>query len=134
MQSLADPSTQYELEKHNYLVDKLKNNLFTAFTGPNPTTDEINDTLKEAKANKGYARALTHLHTMLISNVENNNGISETTKQQLRVAINSNMEELKESILPEDYKLLLNIKQNIKNNESLAQGQKNLFDLINNIA
>lgn len=134
MQSLADPTTQYELEKHNYLVDKLKNNLFMAFTGNNPTIEEINETLKQAKVNKGYARALTHLHAMLINNLEHNNGISEITKQQLRVDINSNMEELKESLLPDDYKLLLNIKQNIKNNESLAQGQKNLFDLINNIA
>ncbi|MEJ7457334.1 hypothetical protein [Staphylococcus saprophyticus] len=134
MQSLADPTTQYELEKHNYLVDKLKNNLFMAFTGNKPTIDEISNTLNQAKVDKGYARALTHLHAMLINNLENNNGIPDTTKQQLRIDINSNMEELKESLLPDNYKRLENIKQNINNNENLAQGQKHLFDLVSNIA
>ncbi|MDW3989166.1 hypothetical protein QI259_02480 [Staphylococcus saprophyticus] len=134
MQSLADPTTQYELEKHNYLVDKLKNNLFMAFIGNKPTIDEISNTLNQAKVDKGYARALTHLHAMLINNLENNNGIPDTTKQQLRIDINSNMEELKESLLPDDYKRLENIKQNINNNENLSQGQKHLFDLVSNIA
>lgn len=134
MQSLADPTTQFELEKHNYLVDKLKNNLFTAFTGSNPSLDEISNILKQAKVNKGYARALTHLHAMLINNAKNNENIPTTTKQQLQNDINTNMEELKESLLPDDYKRLVNIKQSINNNESLVQGQKHLFDLMNNIS
>lgn len=36
LQSAADLTTQYELDQHNCLVDKLKNGLVTAFTGSNP--------------------------------------------------------------------------------------------------
>src|SRR5699024_5009816 len=61
MQNLADPTTEYELQQHNYLVDKLKNTLITAFTSAAPSMDEIDSVFKQAEYDKGYARALTHL-------------------------------------------------------------------------
>ncbi|CEF18829.1 Putative uncharacterized protein [Staphylococcus xylosus] len=66
LQSAADLTTQYELDQHNCLVDKLKNGLVTAFTGSNPDMQELNSVLKQAESNTNYARAFTHLHAMLI--------------------------------------------------------------------
>lgn len=129
MQSMTDPTTQYELEQHNYLVDKLKNNLFTVFTGSKPSIEEIEETLKQADNNKGYARALTHLRATLLNNIENNN-IPLTTKQQLRTDIKSKMEELKASLLPFKYKQLLKIKQDISKKEIIVQGTKHHFELM----
>ncbi|WP_426428651.1 hypothetical protein [Staphylococcus equorum] len=131
--SAADPTTKYELEQHNYLVDKLKNNLFASFTGSNPSMDEINSILNQAASNKGYARALTHLHAMLINNIENNANIEQTTKQQLRSTVNDKMEEFKQDLLPFEYKELQNIKMNLERNSSAVRGQKHRFEMLNDM-
>lgn len=130
LQSATDPKTQYELEQHNYLVDKLKNNLVTAFTGSNPDLNELNFVLKQAKSNDNYARALTHLHAMLINNIESNESIEQTKKHQLRSSINAKMEELKQSLLPYEYKQLQNIKAKLERNENAVTGKKHRYEML----
>lgn len=130
LQSATDPTTQYELDQHNYLVDKLKNGLVTAFTGSNPDLNELNSVLKQAESNKDYARALTHLHAMLINNIEGNNKIEDTKKHQLRSSINTKMDELKQSLLPYEYKQLQNIKVKLDRNESAVTGQKHRYEML----
>src|SRR5699024_11403350 len=53
MQKSADPTTEYELQQHNYLVDELKKTLFKAFIGANPNMDELESVLKQAEYDKG---------------------------------------------------------------------------------
>lgn len=130
LQSATDPKTQYELDQHNYLVDKLKNSLVTAFTGSNPDLNELNSVLKQAESNTNYARALTHLHAMLINNIEGNNKIEDTKKHQLRTSINAKMEELKQSLLPYEYKQLQNIKAKLERNELAVIGQKHRYEML----
>ncbi|RIL33812.1 hypothetical protein BUY86_11555 [Staphylococcus equorum] len=130
LQSATDPKTQYELDQHNYLVDKLKNSLVTAFTGSNPDIEELNSVLKQAEINNNYARALTHLHAMLINNVESNTDIEQTKKHQLRSSINAKMEELKQSLLPYEYKQLQNIKVKLERNELAVIGQKHRYEML----
>ncbi|MEB7746528.1 hypothetical protein NGB19_06950 [Staphylococcus equorum] len=74
------------LSKANMLVDKLKNSLFRAFTGSNPDAQELNSILKQAENNVNYARALTHLHAMLISKIESNESI-EAKMEELKQII-----------------------------------------------
>lgn len=130
LQSATDPKTQYELDQHNYLVDKLKNSLVTAFTGSNPDLNELNSVLKQAESNKDYARALTHLHAMLINNIEGNNKIEDTKKHQLRSSINTKMDELQQSLLPYEYKQLQNIKAKLERNELAVIGQKHRYEML----
>ncbi|CCI61338.1 hypothetical protein SEQMU2_14925 [Staphylococcus equorum subsp. equorum Mu2] len=130
LQSATDPTTQYELDQHNYLVDKLKNSLVTAFTGSNPDLNELNSVLKQAESNKDYARALTHLHAMLINNIEGNNKIEDTKKHQLRSSINTKMDELQQSLLPYEYKQLQNIKAKLERNELAVIGQKHRYEML----
>mgnify|MGYP006965328059 CR=1 FL=1 len=130
LQAAADPTTQYELDQHNYLVDKLKNGLVTAFTGSNPDMQELNSILKQAESNTNYARAFTHLHAMLINNIESNSAIKENKKHQLRSSINAKMEELKQSLLPYEYKQLQNIKAKLERNENAVTGQKHRYEML----
>ena len=130
LQSATDPTTQYELDQHNYLVDKLKNSLVTAFTGSNPDLNELNSVLKQAESNTNYARALTHLHAMLINNIESNSGIEQTQKHQLRSSINTKMDELKQSLLPYEYKQLQNIKAKLERNENAVTGKKHRYEML----
>lgn len=130
LQSASDPKTQYELDQHNYLVDKLKNSLVTAFTGSNPDIEELNSVLKQAECNSNYARAFTHLHAMLINNIENNSVIEQSKKHKLRSSINSKMEELKQSLLPYEYKQLQNIKTKLERNKNAVTGQKHRYEML----
>src|SRR5699024_9000159 len=41
MEKLNYPTTEYELQQHNYLVNKFKKTLFTAFTSTNPSINEL---------------------------------------------------------------------------------------------
>lgn len=133
LQSASDPKTQYELDQHNYLVDKLKNSVVTAFTGSNPDIEELNSVLKQAETNTNYARAFTHLHAMLINNIESNSNIEQTKKHQLRSSINAKMNELKQSLLPYEYKQLQNIKEKLNLNELAVTGQKHRYEMLNDM-
>lgn len=128
LQSASDPKTQY------YLVDKLKNGLVTAFTGSNPDMQELNQELnsvfKQAESNTNYARAFTHLHAMLINNIESNSGIQQTQKHQLRSSINAKMDELKQRLLPYEYKQLQNNKAKLERNENAVTGQKHRYEML----
>lgn len=130
LQSASDPKTQYELDQHNYLVDKLKNSLVTAFTGTKPDMQELNSVIKQAESNTNYARAFTHLHAMLINNIESNSNIEQTKKHQLRSSINIKMDELKKSLLPYEYKQLQNIKTKLERNENAVTGQKHRYEML----
>lgn len=133
MQNLADPTTEYELQQRNYLVDKLKNTLITAFTSAAPSMDEIDSVFKQAEYNKGYARALTHLQSILTRNIDSNNQISDGLKQSLHVDLADKMQEVHKQVLPVDYQTVQEIKKNIDNNIGLAIGQLHQFDVLNNI-
>lgn len=130
LQSASDPKTQYELDQHNYLVDKLKNSLVTAFTGTKPDMQELNSVIKQTESNTNYARAFTHLHAMLINNIESNSNIEQTKKHQLRSSINIKMDELKKSLLPYEYKQLQNIKTKLERNENAVTGQKHRYEML----
>ena len=130
LQSATDPKTQYELDQHNYIVDKLKNNLVSAFTGSNPDMSELNSVLKQAESNKDYARALTHLQATLINNIEGNTKIEDTKKHQLRASINAKMDELQQSLLPYEYKQLQNIQAKLERNENAVIGQKHRYEML----
>src|SRR5699024_1229922 len=123
MQGKSDSTTEYELQQHNYLVNKLKNTLFATFTGANPSIDELDNVLKKAEYDKEYARALTHLQSMLINNIDCNNRISNGLKQSLRVNLANKMQEIHIRVLSINYQTVQEIKNNIKNNIELAKGQ-----------
>jgi len=133
MQKSADPTTEYELQQHNYLVDELKKTLFKAFIGANPNMDELESVLKQAEYDKGYAQALTCLQSMLTSNITGNNQISEELKQRLRVDLADKMQEIHMHVLSVDYQTVQEIKKNINKNIGLAGGQLHQFALLNNI-
>lgn len=130
LQAAADPTTKYELEQHNYLVDKLKNNLVATFTGSNANMNELNSVLKQSENDKNYARALTHMHGMLLNNIENNASIEQPKKHQLREGINTKMEELKQSILPYEYKQLQNIKENLDRSASSTTSKAHRYQML----
>jgi len=133
MEKLASPTTEYELQQHNYLVDNLKKTLFTAFTGVNPSINELDSVLKQIEYDKGHARALMHLQSMLTSNIDCNSQISDELKQSLRVDLANKMQEVNIYVLPADYKVVQEIKENINNNIGLISEQLYQFDLLNNI-
>lgn len=133
MQKLIEPTTENELQQHNYLVGKLKSTLLTAFTSANPSINELDSILKRTKYDKEYARALTHLQSMLTSNIDGNNQIKDELKQSLHVDLADKMQEVHMHILPVDYQVVQEIKKNINNNIELVRGQLHQFDLLNNI-
>lgn len=133
IQKLAEPTTEYALQHHNYLVDKLKNTLFTAFTGVNPSINELDRVLERTKCDKEYARALIYLQSMLTSNIDGNNQINDELKQSLHVDLANKMQEVHMHVLPVDYQVVQKIKKNISNNIELIRGQLHQFDLLNNI-
>lgn len=127
------PTTEYALQQHNYLVGKLKNTLLTVFTGTNPSINELDRVLKQTKYDKEYARALTHLQSMLTSNIDGNNQINDELKQSLHVDLANKIQEVHMHVLPVDYQVVQKIKKNISNNIELIRGQLYQFDLLNNI-
>jgi len=133
MQKSADPTTEYELQQHNYLVNKLKNTLFTVFTGANPSMNELNSILKQTEYDKRYAQALIQLQSMLTSNIDSNNQISNGLKQNLRISLADKMQEVHMRVLPVDYQTVQEIKNNINNNIGLVTGQLHQFDLLHNM-
>lgn len=46
IQKLGYPTTKYESKQHSYLVNKLKNVLFSIFTGTNPSVNKLERVLK----------------------------------------------------------------------------------------
>lgn len=133
MQKSADPTAEYELQQHNYLVNKLKNTLFTVFTGANPSMNELNSILKQTEYDKRYAQALIQLQSMLTSNIDSNNQISNGLKQNLRINLADKMQEVHMRVLPVDYQTVQEIKNNINNNIGLVTGQLHQFDLLHNM-
>ncbi len=133
MQKLTDPTIKYEIQQHNYLVNKLKNILFTVFTGANPSMDELDYVLKQIKYDKKNARALTHLQSMLTSNIDSNNQISNELKQSLHANLADKMQEVHMHVLPVDYQTVQEIKKNINNNIGLVTGQLHQFNLLHSI-
>lgn len=103
IQKLGYPTTKYESKQHSYLVNKLKNVLFSIFTATNTSVNELERVLKQIKYDKEYARALTHLQSMLTSNISGNNQISDELKQLLLVDLADKMQEVHMHILQVDY-------------------------------
>lgn len=94
-----------------YLVSYAKNVLFTTFPGTNPSVNELEYVLKQIKYDKEYARALTHLQSMLTSNISGNNQISDELKQRLLVDLADKMQEVHMHILQVDYQTVQEIKK-----------------------
>lgn len=94
-----------------YLVSYVKNVLFATFTGTNPSMNELECVLKQIKYDKEYARALTHLQSMLTSNISGNNQISDELKQRLLVDLANKMQEVHMHILQVDYQTVQEIKK-----------------------
>lgn len=133
IQKLDDPTTKYESKQHSYLVNKLKNVLFTTFTGANPSVNELECVLKQIEYDKEYARALTHLQSMLTSNISGNNQISDELKQRLLVDLADKMQEVHMHILQVDYQTVQEIKKNVNNSIGLVSAQLHQFYLLHNI-
>lgn len=133
MQKLVDPTTEYELQQHNYLIKNLRNTLLTAFTSASPSIDEVNSVLKQTEYDKGCARALTHLQSMLTSNIEGNNQISNRLKKNLRFKLANKMQKVHMRMLPADYQIVQEIKKNINNSVKLATGQLHQFNFLHSI-
>ncbi len=91
---------------------------------------ELNSVFKQTESNTNYARAFTHIHAMLINNIESNSAIEENKKHQLRSSINAIIEELKQSLLPCEYKQLQNIKAKLERNENAVTGQKHRYEML----
>src|SRR5699024_9662668 len=127
MKKLVDPNTEYELQKHNYLFNKLK---ITVFTSANPSMDELDSILKQPEYEKGYAKASIHLQSKLKCNINNNNQISNALKQSLHINLTDKMQEVHMRILQIDYQTIQKIKKNINNNIGLATGQLHQFVLL----
>jgi len=133
MEKLDYPTTEYELQQHNYLVNKFKKTLFTTFTSTNPSINELDSVLTQTKYDKGHARALMHLQSMLTSNIDCNRQINDELKQSLRVDLANKMQEVHMCVLPTDYQVVQEIKKNINNKIGLIRGQRYQFDLLNSI-
>ncbi|MCG2360590.1 hypothetical protein K4Q22_00935 [Staphylococcus epidermidis] len=91
---------------------------------------KLNSVINQAEYNTNYARAFTHLHAMLIINIESNSNIEQTKKHQLHSSINTKMDELKQSLLPYEYTQLQTFKTKLERNENAVTGQKHRYEML----
>lgn len=128
-----DPNSQYELDKHNYILNKLQNELSSTFTSKRPSVDELDEVLNQAKYNKLYANALLQVQNMLIQNIVDNNYIDTSLEMTLRSRLEDKLNTIKNSILPDDYHELKSLQEQLKVNELASKNKNMMFEwLISN--
>ena len=122
-----DPQTQYELEKHNYILNKLQNELSDTFTGRNPQTHELDEVIQQAKYNKLYANALLQTRNLLIRNVDNNTYLDDSAKGVFKNHVIRKLTEIKNDLLPKEYNELQELKEILGNSEVGARNKLHMF-------
>lgn len=122
-----DPQTQFELEKHNYILNKLQNELSDTFTGRNPQTHELDEVIKQAKYNKLYANALLQTRNLLIRNVDNNTHLDDSAKGVFKNHVIRKLTEIKNDLLPKEYNELQDLKEILGNSQVAAQNKLHMF-------
>ena len=122
-----DPQTQYELEKHNYILNKLQNELSDTFTGRNPQTNELDEVIQQAKYNKLYANALLQTRNLLIRNVDNNTYLDDSAKGVFKNHVIRKLTEIKNDLLPKEYNELQELKEILGNSQVAAQNKLHMF-------
>ena len=122
-----DPQTQYELEKHNYILNKLQNELSDTFTGRNPQTYELDEVIQQAKYNKLYANALLQTRNLLIRNLDNNTHLDDSAKGVFKNHVIRKLTEIKNDLLPKEYNELQELKEILGNSEVGARNKLHMF-------
>lgn len=122
-----DPQTQFELEKHNYILNKLQNELSDTFTGRNPQTHQLDEVIKQAKYNKLYANALLQTRNLLIRNVDNNTHLDDSAKGVFKNHVIRKLTEIKNDLLPKEYNELQDLKEILGNSQVAAQNKLHMF-------
>ncbi|MSU31021.1 hypothetical protein FYJ81_12835 [Staphylococcus sp. McC-251-APC-3A2] len=125
-----DPQTQYELEKHNYILNKLQNELSDTFTGSNPQTNELDEVIQQAKYNKLYANALLQTRNLLIRNVDNNTYLDDSAKGVFKNHVIRKLTEIKNDLLPKEYNELQELKEILGNSEVGARNKLHMFQFM----
>lgn len=125
-----DPQTQYELEKHNYILNKLQNELSDTFTGSNPQTNELDEVIQQAKYNKLYANALLQTRNLLIRNVDNNKHLDDSAKSVFKNHVIRKLTEIKNDLLPKEYNELQELKEILGNSEVGARNELHMFQFM----
>ena len=65
-----DPNSQYELDKHNYILNKLQNELSSTFTSKRPSIDELDEVLNQAKyGSVAKLKLYAHLYKTIKANI-----------------------------------------------------------------
>lgn len=132
LKTSADPTTQFELDKHNYILNKFRNELTTAFTSGNADISELNDTINQAQYNKLYANAFLQVQGMLEQNIQNNSNIDLQQQQSLLTQLREQMNAIKKFVLPSEYYELTNIKERLNANELSARNKAHDYDFLSN--
>lgn len=125
-----DPQTQYELEKHNYILNKLQNELSDTFTGRNPQTNELDEVIQQAKYNKLYANALLQTRNLLIRNVDNNTHLDDSAKGVFKNYVIRKLTEIKNDLLPKEYNELQELKEMLGNSQVAAKNKLHMFQFM----
>lgn len=120
----VDPQSQDELSKHQYVLNKLNNELSLKFTGARPRIAELSEVLNQAKHNKTYANALLQTQNMLLQNIDNNKQIDDALQLTLRNKLGEVMEEIKASILPSEYYELEELKERLTKNRVASSNKR----------
>lgn len=125
-----DPQSQDELSKHQYVLNKLSNELSLKFTGVRPQISELSEVLNQAKHNKTYANALLQTQNMLLQNIDNNKQIDDALQLTLRSKLGEVMEEIKASILPSEYHELEELKERLTQNQVASTNKQTMYDFM----
>ena len=125
-----DPQSQYELEKHNYILNKLQNELSNTFTGRNPHTQELDEVINQAQHDKLYANALLQTRNLLIRNINDNENMDVTEKEVFKNRVNRKLTDIRNNILPKEYNELQDLKEKLGNNQSASKNKTHMFKFV----
>ncbi|MGI2272605.1 hypothetical protein [Staphylococcus cohnii] len=125
-----DPQTQYELEKHNYILNKLQNELSNTFTGRSPQTYELDEVVNQAKYNKLYANALLQTRNLLMQNIDNNVYMDDTAKGVFKNHVSQKLTDIKNDLLPKEYNELQDLKEVLGSSEIAARNKLHMFQFV----
>lgn len=127
-----DPQTQFEMDKQNYVINKLQNELSNTFTGNNPEISELDEALNTANGDKFYTNGLIQTQNILLNNIDSNENVSDIDKQHLKTSVRTNVNELKNKIVPKEYHEIKELKERLQNSGGASQGKVNMFKFMRN--
>lgn len=122
-----DPQTQFEMDKQNYVINKLQNELSNTFTSSNPDISELDEALNTANGDKFYTNGLIQTQNILLNNIDSNEKVSDIDKQHLKASVRINVNELKNKIVPKEYHEIKELKERLQNSGGASQGKVNMF-------